>query len=434
MSTNRLKLSGNSVFFTFVFFFLPLLVITNLGGAPAETPKIYFGYFSICIFLVLTVLMNIKKELVFNYTPWLVFSLVTLTSMLISCFGSGQFFLSFFGFFDAPSISVFPYLVSVVICATVFNLLDSDDTVNFIFDLIISSATISSIYGLIQLLGLDPFFPYLKHVLTERAFSTFGNATPFGIFAGVGGILSLTALLSNPQKRVRDLVVYSTSFLICTLGIFSSGSRGPMLLFILSVLTLLVVAKIKGRLIIFTKKTAYVALTAATGFVIFFAYSNLGQRISERFQSRSIKAAVSLRLEVAKVAIKSGFDHPLIGHGPSFFASAYYKYRPASHNLLYEWDSNFLTAHNSIAEAWVTRGFLGVFILFSFVLYVGYFFFKTIIRIDRIEQRVRFLSNFLIIFLISANSLTMFSHFNSLVLLGFFLNLILKNNLLKMPK
>ena len=231
MSTNRLKLSGNSVFFTFVFFFLPLLVITNLGGAPAETPKIYFGYFSICIFLVLTVLMNIKKELVFNYTPWLVFSLVTLTSMLISCFGSGQFFLSFFGFFDAPSISVFPYLVSVVICATVFNLLDSDDTVNFIFDLIISSATISSIYGLIQLLGLDPFFPYLKHVLTERAFSTFGNATPFGIFAGVGGILSLTALLSNPQKRVRDLVVYSTSFLICTLGIFSSGSRGPMLLF-----------------------------------------------------------------------------------------------------------------------------------------------------------------------------------------------------------
>lgn len=66
-----------------------------------------------------------------------------------------------------------------------------------------------------------------------------------------------------------------------------------------------------------------------------------------------------IRKFVWRGAIDIFKTHPLFGTGPETFAYAYYKVKPAEHNLTTEWDYLYNKAHNEFLNYLATTGILG---------------------------------------------------------------------------
>jgi len=64
--------------------------------------------------------------------------------------------------------------------------------------------------------------------------------------------------------------------------------------------------------------------------------------------------------------------HPLFGTGVETFAFAYYKYKPAAHNLTSEWNFLYNKAHNEYLNYLATTGAFG---LCTYLLMIGWFLF-----------------------------------------------------------
>ncbi|MDO8658445.1 MAG: O-antigen ligase family protein [Candidatus Levybacteria bacterium] len=90
-----------------------------------------------------------------------------------------------------------------------------------------------------------------------------------------------------------------------------------------------------------------------------------------------------IRLIVWKGAIDVWKNSPIFGTGVETFAFAYYKYRPAAHNLTSEWDYLYNKAHNEYLNYLATTGVFG---LGSYLLMIGWFLFITF-RQFKIQSR-----------------------------------------------
>ncbi len=87
-----------------------------------------------------------------------------------------------------------------------------------------------------------------------------------------------------------------------------------------------------------------------------------------------------IRKIVWRGAIDTWLHNPIIGTGVETFAFAYYKYRPATHNLTSEWDYLYNKAHNEYLNYLATTGAFG---LGSYLLIVILFLYR-VIRNDNI--------------------------------------------------
>lgn len=74
----------------------------------------------------------------------------------------------------------------------------------------------------------------------------------------------------------------------------------------------------------------------------------------------NITDSVNIRVLVWDGAIAAWKAHPVIGTGVETFAFAYYKFRPAAHNLTSEWDYLYNKAHNEYLNYLTTTGILGL--------------------------------------------------------------------------
>lgn len=81
-----------------------------------------------------------------------------------------------------------------------------------------------------------------------------------------------------------------------------------------------------------------------------------------------------IRLYVWEGAIDAWKANPLIGTGVETFAFAYYKYRPAGHNMTSEWDYLYNKAHNEYLNYLTTTGIIG---LGAYLSLIGLFIFVT---------------------------------------------------------
>jgi Flp pilus assembly protein TadD/O-antigen ligase len=80
----------------------------------------------------------------------------------------------------------------------------------------------------------------------------------------------------------------------------------------------------------------------------------------------------TIRLLVWRGAIDIWKAHPLFGSGVETYAFAYYKYRPAAHNMTSEWDYLYNKAHNEYLNYLATTGAVG---LGTYLLILGVFAF-----------------------------------------------------------
>lgn len=97
----------------------------------------------------------------------------------------------------------------------------------------------------------------------------------------------------------------------------------------------------------------------------------------------------TIRLFVWEGALKIWKDHPLFGTGVETFAFAYYKYRPAGHNLTSEWDYLYNKAHNEYLNYLATTGIFG---LGTYLVFIGLFLFlatKHLLKAQKIIQETR---------------------------------------------
>src|SRR5439155_4527129 len=85
-----------------------------------------------------------------------------------------------------------------------------------------------------------------------------------------------------------------------------------------------------------------------------------------------------IRLLVWTGAINAWKNHPLIGTGVETFAFAYYKYKPAAHNLTSEWDFLYNKAHNEYLNYLATTGIFG---LGSYLLLIAWFIIYSLLFI-----------------------------------------------------
>ncbi|MDO8686907.1 MAG: O-antigen ligase family protein [Candidatus Berkelbacteria bacterium] len=83
-----------------------------------------------------------------------------------------------------------------------------------------------------------------------------------------------------------------------------------------------------------------------------------------------ITDSTKIRFIVWKGAIEAFKHNPVFGSGVETFAFIYYKYRPAEHNMISEWDYLYNKAHNEYLNYLATTGIFG---LGSYLLMVGTF-------------------------------------------------------------
>lgn len=92
----------------------------------------------------------------------------------------------------------------------------------------------------------------------------------------------------------------------------------------------------------------------------------------------ALEAGITGSGAIRKIVWRGAIDiwkaHPLFGSGVETYAFAYYKFRPAEHNLTSEWDYLYNKAHNEFLNYLATTGafglgtylfFLGVFLFFA---------------------------------------------------------------------
>lgn len=82
----------------------------------------------------------------------------------------------------------------------------------------------------------------------------------------------------------------------------------------------------------------------------------------------------TIRLIVWQGALDIFYQHPLFGTGPETFAFAYYKVRPAAHNLTSEWDYLYNKAHNEYLNYLSTSGIIG---LGTYLAFIALFFYTA---------------------------------------------------------
>lgn len=100
----------------------------------------------------------------------------------------------------------------------------------------------------------------------------------------------------------------------------------------------------------------------------------------------SITGSGDIRRIVWKGAIDIWKAYPIFGSGVETYAFAYYKYRPAEHNLTSEWDYLYNKAHNEFLNYLATTGAfgLGTYLLFLF----GFLFFALRHMLFQWKKRV----------------------------------------------
>lgn len=93
----------------------------------------------------------------------------------------------------------------------------------------------------------------------------------------------------------------------------------------------------------------------------------------------ALEGGITSSGDIRKIVWTGAIDiwkaYPLFGSGVETYAFAYYKFRPASHNLTTEWDFLYNKAHNEFLNYLATTGIVG---LGTYLLFIGMFLFFAV--------------------------------------------------------
>ncbi len=357
-------------------FFLVPLVLWPYTSEVFEFNKIIVTYVVTALITCIWVVRMIsEKRIVFRPSLLDIPLLFFLGTQLISTFFSIDVRTSIFGYysrFNGGLLSTFCYCL--LFWAYVSNMNKKSAIKSF--KMLIFSAVLVSIYGILERFGVDKNI-WIQDVV-NRVFSTLGQPNWLAAFLAALIPITFMGFVKKPYSYVLSLLFFIT--------LLFTKSRSGILGFVIADLTY-------WSYVFYKFKRQYLKeflIFNSIFLIIFFL-------IKTPFTTQPIVVTNAPALEtggtesgtirkiVWKGAINLWKNNPLIGTGPETFAYAYYLERPVEHNLVSEWDFIYNKAHNEYLNIAANTGSLG---LVSYLTLIGFsiFIFVNFLKQNRNEN------------------------------------------------
>src|SRR3989344_1306503 len=341
--------------------------------------------------------MLLQRRILLCRTPLDIPILLFLLSQIISTIFSWDMHVSVWGYysrFNGGLLSIVAYIF--LYYAFVSNLAIVSMVKRLLLVSLISGAVVA-LWGLPSHFGYDPTCLIFRGTLDVscwtadfqpmvRIFSTLGQPDWLAAYLAILLPISITMFI----KSIKNLPLSIFSFLLSALfylDLLYSGARSGVLAAWFSLAFFFILYFWTQRKQIRKFSILILVFFAITFFV--------GQPFSQlnKFMLNGIKTSISstppkqevttkphagefggtdsskIRLIVWKGAIDAWIKYPIFGTGVETFASAYYRFRPLSHNLTSEWNFLYNKAHNEYLNYLATTGAFG---LGSYLLMIGW--------------------------------------------------------------
>jgi tetratricopeptide (TPR) repeat protein len=380
-----------------IIFLLPL-VFAPAGFISLSAVKVSLSLGLFFVILFLWSILRLKDEsfkVPLNYMT-LVIILVPI-AYLISTFFSANFHVSMFGrgFNFDSTLSIITLFSFLILGAFIFK--DKIRSI-YVYSIIVISSILTLLLNLVYIF-FGSYLPDLGYFISSTT-NTVGKWFDFGIFAGLGLIISIVFLeLSKPKKRAKiafyilfvlsfiSLLVVGFMDLWIVVGIFSLG------LFIYHLVTDKVLSNnIKSRLpmlplIVFVVSALLlISGNGITGVI----QRNLDINFNE------IRPGFSTTVETVKQVL---VNKTYFGYGPQRFNNAWIDYKDDSVNLTDVWNTDFNYGYSFILTSFATTGVVGLIawlLFFGFLIWAGLntLFKSSVDNTNRILLVTSFISSF----------------------------------------
>ena len=416
---------GKVVFYLFaiLFFFVPL-ILWPFTSEVFEFNKMVLVYaLTTLIVAAWLVRSALVKRFIFHRTALDIPLLIFIGSQLISTVFSIDPLTSWFGYysrFNGGFLSTLSY--SFLYWAFVSNL-DRKSALRTLY-IVLSSAVIVSIYGILEHFGIDKNI-WVQDV-QNRVFSTLGQPNWLAAFLVALMPIAWSCSISNQfpnskSKNIKSVFWFLVSMVLFITLLFTK-SRSGLLGFITADLIFwgYVLSPFTntpgvnpwvsedvslrrdsapdeawekiprplgwGASFKYKKRFLLQTIILNSLFIIFVLVvgspiTNHQSPVTSQGPALETGGTESgtIRKIVWKGALQVWLHYPIIGSGVETFAYSYYKYRPVEHNLVSEWDFIYNKAHNEFLNTAANSGTVG---LLSYLFLIGASFYLFIKKLE----------------------------------------------------
>ena len=389
-----------SFLFNILLIFTPLVLFVRTSEL-FEFNKLVFVYvLTVLITFAWCVRMIISKKFIFRKTILTIPILVFLSTQVLSSIFSIDVRTSLLGYYSRFHGGLFSYIsYSLLYFAFVSNM-EKKETIKSI-KVIITSALLVSLYGILQHFGIDKEI-WVQDV-QSRIFSTLGQ--PNWLAAFLVALIPITWKFSlqdnidnKESKRKKGKILWLFFFSIFLITLLFTKSRSGILGFVVSFIVFwgiylspIIDKFVKNKNFDLIKNSSKVKSFSTPLFItlvivlflgtpfspsvrkIFSSKSNDVEQEGVQVLSPALETGGTESGEIRKIVWKGAFDtwknYPIFGSGVETFGFIYYKFRPVEHNLVSEWDFIYNKAHNEYLNFLATTGLLG-FLSYLFLVVV----------------------------------------------------------------
>ncbi len=398
----------------YIIFFLVPLVFSGATSELFEFNKMWLTFsFTAIIVAAWASKMVFEKKIFIQRTPFDIPIMLFLLSQIISTVISLDQHVSWWGYysrFNGGLLSTLTYIVLYYAFVTNFKL-------KHVFNLLkvtLASGFITALWGFPAHFGADPTCLLMQGKMdttcwteafqpTVRTFSTLGQPAWFAAYLALLIPISMAYALKQTSAKVWIFIGLAVFFY---LNLIFANTRAGFIAFWAANAFFWAILFYKN---LFPKQNfirAFVLFNAVFIISSFLLGSPLGPLTKFTLPSLTSQPVVSeettpsgapatpvpgsgitdsgdIRLFVWQGALDAWKSSPVFGTGVETFAFAYYKFKPAGHNMTSEWDYLYNKAHNEYLNYLTTTGLFG---LGTYLVIIGLFIF-TVLRHVLITHR-----------------------------------------------
>ena len=378
--------------------------------------------------------MILQRKILIQRTPFNLPLLLFLLSQGLSTLFSIDPHVSIFGYysrFHGGLLSTFTYVLLY------FAFVSNREVIkiNKLLSFALASGALVATYGILEKFGIDAQM-WVQDV-RARVFSTLGQPNWLAAYLVVLLLISLGVLTAkfkdqNEKLQFKKIYHFGLSFLILIfyicilltksrsgfLGFWAANAVFWMGTFMVPLFRHPGKSRLNGThpgsetitdsgRTSFARMTTFIILNSLFLILNFFVRTPFPQYnqylTTQLFQKEPvpeekapvgdsvINVGITDSADIRRIVWKGALDiaraYPLFGTGPETFAYAYYKYRPAQHNLTSEWDFLYNRAHNEFLNIAATSGFLGLGLYLFLIISVIIWGVKSLLTIKQSNNK-----------------------------------------------
>ncbi len=341
--------------------FIPLFYLPFTSDVLTLPKQLLLYLLVLVLLLVWLTKVVLSKELIIKRTifdiPIVALFITTLLSSLLSFSSS----ISFAGKTDIFLLNASSIIAFILWFWLFLQLVDTAKKWNLLVSALLVSFSLSSFFFIVLDISI---FDFLNKYIVQNTVSQ--KSSLFGVFAGVGSIISL-GLFAIKRKNWQSKILPVITFILTFIVLLKIGFTISWLLFAVGVGILLVIS---------TSLLAEVNVVGLSFMFFVFLISVLFIFFgSPSFIKKNLPIEVSLGSKPSfEIVTESFLSNPkvfLFGSGPGTFVYSFSEYKPVEFNVSsMVWSTRFQYPYSSIFSILLELGIFG-FVSFLFVLLLG---------------------------------------------------------------